>query len=1002
MAPKGEAYYHVFRVSPDGSGMRQITKGPFHDFDPVELPDGRIAFSSTRLGSREEYHAVFAFSIFACDADGANVRPVTQHIVGDREPRVTTNGSLAFIRCDNFLERAKVETQIHETRLDGTAGVVILGPGRSGIKYSRSQAAEANSNWLRKYGFGSPAALPGGRVAAISQRGLVVSSEQVGTVIGPRGFLPYDLSPMPDGRLLCTDIRRTQVVVLDPRGNKVLPVLSLGDLKLPAGDRANATRGYSANNLHSVVHLGARVKPRGAPSLVDERAERDVDKTGYLYCQNVLDTHHKSADLTRIKAVRVFEGRPFSLAPTKHIYMHIGVEAVELGTVPLAPDGSFYARVPADRALALQAVDAEGRSVINELTWIYVRPGEQRSCVGCHIPASKTPDMGRVLAVRAEAISLTGQGEPHRFRGNNGANGGVLNLQLDRFREAANINLYAQGPLTTAQADAPIAPGRPSEVKRLCRLVAGGGNMGARISSIRRLAVFRDRSAVPALTRALADSSDEVRSAAVMALSACGNRNAIGPLLSALSDRHPLVAQGAHVALEHLTGHRLDFNAFSRDREGEAGKWRAWIKANDWPAVEAGLIARLSSKDVVEAHDAIEALGHVGGERAGAALRDYLSAHTDGELRVTMAAMRALGHLKDTKAIPLLAKVLDANARRKPGRGFHELGFQQKPVYLAATAAEGLGWIGTSDVETALKVAFPKLLDFWTYSYRAGDHDWLMGCNSSPLHYRILEAFDAMGSRDLSELVGKIVRSVPLDTDRALLFEPDGYETLACRVVQRTGRTSEVMETALSVLGDKSAKAVGELKAAVTASPPARSTKPLSPEPRAAQIASVVCVGPRYAARLRAALNRYRASRPSRKRSWTCFFLTRALAKLRDKGSVATLLDVISKDPTEASQGLNPPPTHILYKAMKPFHRAAAAHALGEIGDARAVPGLIKLVIDFDNAPSVRRRAAEALGKIGDTASLPRLRKIADDYPELATRRALLESCRRIGSRGGG
>ncbi|MHC4252808.1 MAG: hypothetical protein ACYS9X_27130, partial [Planctomycetota bacterium] len=117
MARAGKPYFHVYRVSPDGSGLRQITKGPFHDFDPVELPDGRIAFSSTRIGSREEYHAVFAFSIFACDPDGGNVRSITRHIVADREPTVTANGSLAFIRRDTSLERAKVETQIHETRL---------------------------------------------------------------------------------------------------------------------------------------------------------------------------------------------------------------------------------------------------------------------------------------------------------------------------------------------------------------------------------------------------------------------------------------------------------------------------------------------------------------------------------------------------------------------------------------------------------------------------------------------------------------------------------------------------------------------------------------------------------------------------------------------------------------------------------------------------------------------------------------------------------------------
>jgi ribulose-5-phosphate 4-epimerase/fuculose-1-phosphate aldolase len=36
----------------------------------------------------------------------------------------------------------------------------------------------------------------------------------------------------------------------------------------------------------------------------------------------------------------------------------------------------------------IMRVDAEGRSELNEMSWIYVRPGEQRSCLGCHHPDS--------------------------------------------------------------------------------------------------------------------------------------------------------------------------------------------------------------------------------------------------------------------------------------------------------------------------------------------------------------------------------------------------------------------------------------------------------------------------------------------------------------------------------------------------------------------------------------------------------------------------------------
>jgi len=45
-----ECCYHVFRVAADGTGLRQLTDGPWDDFDPCVLPSGRIAFVSLRRG----------------------------------------------------------------------------------------------------------------------------------------------------------------------------------------------------------------------------------------------------------------------------------------------------------------------------------------------------------------------------------------------------------------------------------------------------------------------------------------------------------------------------------------------------------------------------------------------------------------------------------------------------------------------------------------------------------------------------------------------------------------------------------------------------------------------------------------------------------------------------------------------------------------------------------------------------------------------------------------
>jgi HEAT repeat protein len=83
----------------------------------------------------------------------------------------------------------------------------------------------------------------------------------------------------------------------------------------------------------------------------------------------------------------------------------------------------------------------------------------------------------------------------------------------------------------------------------------------------------------------------------------------------------------------------------------------------------------------------------------------------------------------------------------------------------------------------------------------------------------------------------------------------------------------------------------------------------------------------------------------------------------------------------------------LLHNDLTPCYRAAAAWALGQIGDKRAVPVLLKIVADFENATDTRHCAAEALGKIADPASLAEMTRLAPDYPEFSIRKALLNAC---------
>ena len=117
---------------------------------------------------------------------------------------------------------------------------------------------------------------------------------------------------------------------------------------------------------------------------------------------DTMDTRAKVADLVRMKdpadtaygcAPARFVRATRAVAPpssTMGLRSAIGETEFEqvqiLGYAPVEPDGSFKLQVPADVPLAFSIVDAKGRGIQTHLNWIQVRPGERRTCDGCHSP----------------------------------------------------------------------------------------------------------------------------------------------------------------------------------------------------------------------------------------------------------------------------------------------------------------------------------------------------------------------------------------------------------------------------------------------------------------------------------------------------------------------------------------------------------------------------------------------------------------------------------------
>jgi hypothetical protein len=128
-----EDFYHVWEVNVDGTGLHQLTSGPYDDLMPTYLPDGGIAFCSTR---RKGYARCFGgqfsprwhvYTLHRMDAGGANLRTLSFHDTNEWFPTVSHTGEILYDRWDYIDRDAVTHQNLWATRPDGTDPRAVWG-----------------------------------------------------------------------------------------------------------------------------------------------------------------------------------------------------------------------------------------------------------------------------------------------------------------------------------------------------------------------------------------------------------------------------------------------------------------------------------------------------------------------------------------------------------------------------------------------------------------------------------------------------------------------------------------------------------------------------------------------------------------------------------------------------------------------------------------------------------------------------------------------------------
>ncbi len=428
-----DAFYHLYEMKLDGSGLRRLTRGKYDDFDGRYLPNGEIVFLSTRRGQyiqcgRESamatrnaelgdsyvrcgggpYRPVAVYTLHVMDADGKNFRQISPFEMFEWTPSVTHDGRILYSRWD-YIDRYNMPyMSLWSTLPDGTGARAVFG------NYTRSPhcmfeaRAIPNSNKIVFTASAHHGNTAGSLVLLDLGKGF--DGDGPMTRLTPEVPFPeieawpstYFANPYPlsEDHYLVTWSNKPLTNPGDPTGTAAMGIYlfdAFGNLNLI----------YRDPTISCMYPLPIRPRPK-QPELAQLSSGFGPQEGEMI----VLDVYQGLESIPRktIRELRVV-GVPAKTYPAMNT-PKMGLTRDDpgkfvMGTVPVEEDGSARFRVPSGVIFFLQALDERGMAVQTMRSATYVQPGQTHTCIGCHEPRNTAPPSLTATAVLREPSSIT-------------------------------------------------------------------------------------------------------------------------------------------------------------------------------------------------------------------------------------------------------------------------------------------------------------------------------------------------------------------------------------------------------------------------------------------------------------------------------------------------------------------------------------------------------------------------------------------------------------------
>ncbi len=441
-----ERVLNLHTMDSDGTNIRQISSNQSHDRNPVVRDNGNIMFSRwEHVGPRNRF-AVFQvkpdgtdmFVFYGAQSGGNSfLHPREMDPSGPDVGKLASSlmslsgtqegGSLMMIDAANYSEQnTPANRSVPASGGQRQATQQALNADRGFSRYGRVTTPyplwDGTNRVLGSYRpcevtstvpnnppvVVSCATLSANEISALSQRNMMRNAPVQGDGRTLRDNVPASYA------VYMFDLRQNtqQIVAAPPAGFMYVDAVALQSRRVPQVAQATAVDATLAASNMALIEVRSvydtdGLNRMGNVMLADTAAEKPASCGNTAIVQTTppndpTETRNSVPDLRRIKdpADPAYQCAPArfvrairAVAPPSN--MMGGREAIGetefeqqkiLGYAPVEPDGSFKLHVPADTPLALAIVDAKGRAIQTHLNWIQVRPGERRTCDGCHSP----------------------------------------------------------------------------------------------------------------------------------------------------------------------------------------------------------------------------------------------------------------------------------------------------------------------------------------------------------------------------------------------------------------------------------------------------------------------------------------------------------------------------------------------------------------------------------------------------------------------------------------